>query len=416
MLQYECMAPRFRSIFSIGVACVPFVFAFLVLFFKSYFMWFGEGVVYEIAGSLVAVGLLHLFFSLLIKFFNYSLFTSCIRYSYVAFFLYFIYITGGINSSFIFTLLLPVIAPAVRLNKAATRNTGMLTTVAFAALIFFVPGELSVDLLIKHILQAILLGAISYLVYKAVSETIQQNSEREETARRMTQMVQVDRLKSDFLSIAQHQLRTPLAGVKWALEMLKTDTAIPLESQSLIDSSLERVKDALSIINQMLKTVETEDTPALELEAVDVVGLVQGIIGELNFLIVKKGVKLNFVCPDSLLIPADKNKLKAALLNIIDNAIKYSPKGRVDVSIIDAPMKASLLVKDTGIGIPDDDLPYIFERLHRAKNAVLIEPDESGVGLSISQKIISMHGGTVVIDSEVGKGTTVTVTLPKSTK
>ncbi len=408
------MARRFRSVLGLAGIAVPFVLALLVIFFKDYFSWLDEGILYEVSGSLIAIGALHLIFALLAKFLHAKFFDSLIRYCYVAFFLYFVYITGGISSSYIFTLLLPVIVPAIRLDKRATRNTGFITTIAFASLIFLIPTVPPVDLLVKHIIQSVLLGAVSYLVYSAVSETIRQNTEKEEADRRMSEMVQVDQLKSDFLSIAQHQLRTPLSGVKWALEMLKTDPVIPLESQSLIDASLERIKDSLSIINQMLKTVEDEDTPALKLEAIDLVGMVQGIIAELNFIIVKKNVKLNFVCPDSLLIPADRSKMKAALLNIIDNAIKYSPKGQVDVSIVETPQNATLTIKDTGIGIPDEDQPFIFERLHRSKNAVLLEPDESGVGLSISRKIISLHGGTVNIKSEVGVGTTVTVILAKS--
>jgi signal transduction histidine kinase len=402
---------RYLEIISV---CLPFLLSFLIVFFKDYFLWFGEGVAYEVAGSLVVIGCIHLVLLILAKLSKMKFFMSCLRYFYVAFFLYFIYITGGNNSSFIFTLLLPVIVPAVHLDKKATRNTGLITTLAFASLVFVTPQISTIDLLVKHVIQTILLGAVSYLVYRAVSETIRQTVEKEEANKRITEMVQVDRLKTDFLSIAQHQLRTPLSGVRWALEMLKADSSISLESQSLIDQSLDRIKDSIGIINQMLKTVEDEESLAIKLEAIDLVGMVRGVIAELNFLIVKKGVKLNFVCPESLLIPADRGKMKAAILNIIDNAIKYSPKGVVDVSIVEAPQNARLIVKDTGIGIPEDDLPFIFERLHRGKNAVMLEPDESGVGLSISRKIVSLHGGTITVDSEVGKGSTVTVILPKS--
>jgi signal transduction histidine kinase len=237
-------------------------------------------------------------------------------------------------------------------------------------------------------------------------------SEKEATER-INEMIRMDRLKSDFLSIAQHQLRTPLSGVKWALEMLQTEPSLSLDSQKLVEQSLGRVEDALTIVNQMLITAEGQEKPSLQIETIDLVGMVQGILAELNFLTVKKDVKVSFIRPEVLAIPADRGKMKAALMNIIDNAIKYSPKGKVDVSIVETPQSAQLIVKDTGIGIPDEDLPFIFERMHRSKNAVMMEPDESGVGLSISRKIISLHGGTVTINSEAGKGTTVTVNMPK---
>jgi signal transduction histidine kinase len=408
------MAPRFRRLWEIEKGIAPFFAAFLIVYLKDYFSWLGMGVALELAGSLVLAGMIQLVLIILAKTTKSSVFAHAVRYVYVAFFLYFVYITGSINSSFIFTLLLPVITPAVHLNKVGTRNTGIVTTLAFASLIFFLPSTvISMDLLVKHTVQTILLGAVSYLVYSAVNETIRQNSERDEASRRITEMVQMERLKSDFLSIAQHQLRTPISGVKWALEMLKTEEKIPLESQSLIDASLERVKDALNIINQMLTTVENEGTPTLEFEDVDVAGMIRSIIAELNFVIIKKSVKITCIGPDSAFIRADRNKMKAALVNIVDNAIKYSPKGKVDVSISEAPNKVTITVKDTGIGIPDEDIPYIFERMHRAKNAVLIEPDESGVGLSVSRRIIVLHGGWLTLDSKLNQGTLVTVILPK---
>ncbi|MDP3962557.1 MAG: HAMP domain-containing sensor histidine kinase [bacterium] len=243
-----------------------------------------------------------------------------------------------------------------------------------------------------------------------------QKKQKDETAKKLGKMVQLDRLKNDFLSVAQHQLRTPLSGVKWALEMLKAESSLPVDSMSLIDAGLERIKDAIGIINQMLKTIEAEGgTLVLNIEKVDIAGMVQSIIAELNFITIKKKIKLSFISPNpSILINADRNKIKAAVINIIDNAIKYSPNGRVDVEITDSQSSVTIVTKDTGIGITPEDLPYIFDRLHRGKNAVMVEPDESGVGLYTSKKMIELHGGKISISSELNKGTAVTVVLPKN--
>ncbi len=405
---------RYYSLELTGILA-SYILVFLILNFPAYFVWI-EGYLKEAALSLFIIGSVHLFLLVVDRFSERTVFLVLSRYAYVVFFLYFISITGGIDSSFIFLLLFPVITSAVYLEKTTTRDLGVVITLTFAAMILFIPVEnITSPLITKHFIQVVLLGIISYLFYTVVIETLRQKSLKEETGKRLTQLVKLDQLKRDFLSVAQHQLRTPLSGVKWALEMLKTSSSIPSDSLSLVDAGLDRVKDSITIINQMLTTVEAEDGSIMLVpEKVDLVGIVRSIIAELNFITIKKGIKLSFISPDSLMMNADRNRIKASLINIIDNAIKYSPKGSVNITLIDNPSNVTLIVKDSGIGISPDDLPYVFDRLHRGKNAVSLEPDESGVGLYTSKKMIELHGGTISVASELNKGTTVTVVLPKN--
>lgn len=392
-----------------------YVLVFLILNFPASFSWI-EGRLKEAALSLFIIGTIHLILLVVDKFSDKNFLLVLSRYAYIVFFLYFISITGGIDSSFIFLLLFPVITAAVYLEKETTRDLGVVITLAFATMIFFVPStSVTSAVLTKHIIQVILLAIISYLFYIATIETLRQKALREETSQKLNQLVKLDQLKRDFLSVAQHQLRTPLSGVKWALEMLKVDESISRESRSLIDAGLERVKDSIGIINQMLITVEAEDGKVMLVpEGVDLVGMVRSIIAELNFITIKKGINLTFITPDSLMINVDRNRIKAAFINIIDNAIKYSPQGTVNITLVEESNQVKLTVKDSGIGISPQDLPYTFDRLHRGKNAVSIEPDESGVGLYTSKKMIELHGGTISLTSELNKGTTVTVVLPKN--
>lgn len=394
-----------------------YILVFLIINTPEYFSWIADHLK-EAALALFVIGTAHLTLLVADRFSEKTFFLTLSRYAYVIFFLYFIFLTGGINSSFIFLLLFPVITSAVYLEKKTTRRLGIVVTLCFAAMILFVPAaDVTSAILTKHGIQVVLMAIISYLFYIVVVETQRQRDLKEDTSKKLSQLVKLDQLKRDFLSVAQHQLRTPLSGVKWALEMLKSDTTIPAEAEELIDAGLERVKDSIGIINQMLTTVEGEDGTIMLLpEKLDVAGMIRAIIAELNFITLKKGVKLVYIAPDSLIINADRSKMKAALINIIDNAIKYSPKGSVTVTLIDNPANATLTVKDSGIGISPDDLPFAFDRLHRGKNAVSIEPDESGVGLYTSKKMIELHGGTIAIASELNKGTMVTVVLPKNQK
>jgi len=391
-----------------------YVLVILIINIPDYFVWI-EGYLTEAALALFLIGSIHLTLLLVDRFSDRTFFLILSRYAYIIFFFYLISITGGIDSSFIFLLLFPVITSAVYLEKTTIRNMGVVITVCFGAMILFVPiATITSAVLTKHFIQVILLGIISYLFYIVVIETLRQKALKEETGKKLTELVKLDQLKRDFLSVAQHQLRTPLSGVKWALEMLKAESKLPPDSLSLIDAGLDRVKDSIAIINQMLLTVEAEDdTVMLVPEQIDLAGMVRSIVAELNFIILKKEVKLTLLVPDSLMILADRNRMKASLINIIDNAIKYSPKGSVGITLVENPANVVLTVKDSGIGISPDDMPYIFDRLHRGKNAVSIEPDESGVGLYTSKKMIELHGGTISVASEFNKGTTVTVVLPK---
>ncbi len=393
---------------------IPAIVGMLAIFFPTYFGWLGANLNHAIIAILV-IAFIHALLFIFSEIFENNIFLVISRYFYAVFFVYIIFLTGGVNSSLIFLLFFPTVYTSLYLDKTTSRNISFVVWVLFTCLAFFLPKDnLTVDL-IKHLIQSILVGLLLYLIHRLVTEATHHKTETVESNKRLSELVQVDRIKSDFLSVAQHQLRTPLSGVKWALEMLRADPAMPSDSISLIDAGLERVKDSLGIINVMLRTIEAEGgTLILKPEPVDIVGIIQTIIAELNFVVVKKGIKLSFISPQGLLLNADRDKIKAALINIIDNALKYSPKGRVIITLVDSQASATIMVEDNGIGIATDDLPYIFDRLHRGKNAVQVEPDESGVGLYTAKKVIELHGGTVSLESVLNKGTKVTVVLPKS--
>ncbi len=395
-------------------ALIPVVVGFFVYFLPQYFTWLNENIDNAVM-ALFAIGIVYFILVTLNEFLKKNALFVLAIYAYVLFFLYVIYITGGTNSSFIFTLFFPIISTSVFLDRIYTRIMGMVITIAFAFMIVFTPSA-SIDsaLIAKHIIETFLIGVISYFVYSLIIEIMYHKYRNEETAKKLAETVQIDSLKGDFLSVAQHQLRTPLSAVKWTLEMIKSSQSLPQETISLIDAGMDRIKGAIEVVNQMLKTAEdTENSVKIYIEKVDIVGIIQSIIAELNFLIIKKSVKVSFIAPSSFLINADREKMRPALANIIDNAIKYSPKGHVTITVEEIPSFVRITVRDTGIGIASGDLPYVFYRLHRSKNAISIEPNESGIGLYISKKIIELHGGTIFLSSELNVGTTVTVELPK---
>ena len=109
----------------------------------------------------------------------------------------------------------------------------------------------------------------------------------------------------------------------------------------------------------------------------------------------------------------DQKLLHSALTNVLDNAMRYSPNGKVNVDINSNNKNVEIVIKDTGIGISQEDLPFVFERFHRGKEAISIDPNESGVGLYVTKKIIELHNGGIYISSKKGDGTTIKILLPK---
>ena len=142
--------------------------------------------------------------------------------------------------------------------------------------------------------------------------------------------------------------------------------------------------------------------------------LIKNVIHDLNFLIEEKGIDLVYEKMESFKINGDEKMLSIVITNVFDNAFRYAPKGKVFVTVERENSSAKIIVKDTGIGIDSADMEYIFQKFFRGKNAMLLDPNETGVGLYATNKVIEMHGGEIKLSSVLSKGTTVDITLPIS--
>ena len=404
----------YYSVETVGFVA-PVVVGLAALFLPQYFGWLSQYSLKAMIVALLAFGILDASFLVLHEVTGKNFFFNINRYLFVGLFIYMIAMSGGVNSSLTFLLIFPFIVSLVYLDKKMTRNVGILLSVLFALVIFAnYPQGLTTALVIKHIVQTVLVATISFLMYRIVVETLATKYEKENAAHRLAELINIDRLKADFLSVAQHRLRTPLSGIRWALESLADDTCSAADKKDLIIQSLNRIKDSIAIVNEMLRTAEgaAGDSLALNFEPTDLAAMLKTMIKELSFVAVKNENKVTTDMPDKLMVSLDPKKAYPALSNIIDNACRYTRKGTIFVSLKDSGDSAIVVVRDSGIGISKDDMGRLFDRLFRGSNAIALEPDESGVGLYVSKKIIELHGGGIVIDSVLAKGTTVTVTLP----
>lgn len=238
----------------------------------------------------------------------------------------------------------------------------------------------------------------------------------------LTRERRIDNLKSKFITIAAHQLRTPLSGIKWSLNMILNGEMGDVNSEAL--SYLKETSNAnermIHLVDDLLDIAHIEEGHLLQnKKAISLEDLIREIIDMLKIKAQKSDVSVNLSIsalgvPD---IMADRKKIKLAIQNIIDNAIKYSKSGK-DVTINLAPVwkedveYVEIGITDSGIGIAPLDQKKIFSKFFRTDNAVKTVPEGSGFGLFIAKNIILAHQGKVWFESELEEGTTFFVRLP----
>lgn len=227
------------------------------------------------------------------------------------------------------------------------------------------------------------------------------------------------RLRSEFVSIVSHQLRTPASAVKWYLEaLIDNRRGNPLNDwqQDKLHQAYQSNERMIHLINDLLN-VSRLDSGRFELhpKALAVGQLVDEVIAELVHFASAHNVEIVNNLPDTLPnVLADADKLREVLMNFLTNAIKYSRPGHRVVQIGAAAQghMIEFFVEDQGIGIPKKDLVHIFEKFYRADNAIESQTEGSGLGLYIAREIIQLQGGQIRLTSEEHHGTTIYFSLP----
>jgi heavy metal sensor kinase len=221
-----------------------------------------------------------------------------------------------------------------------------------------------------------------------------------------------------FSADVSHELRTPLTILRGELEQLLQTSRMPLIHREALGSALEEI-DRMAKIVESLLTISRLDsgTDAMNLKPLDLGRLTQSTVEQMHLLADEKNIALRSSQPFAVVILADAGRIKQVLVNLLDNAIKYTLDGgtvTVSVSADQAAQLAVLEVRDSGIGIPMESLPHVFDRFYRSDEARTRESGGAGLGLSIVKAISKAHGGTVTIESIEGRGTKVRIKLPLS--
>lgn len=266
-------------------------------------------------------------------------------------------------------------------------------------------------------------GKILWLSWRAnfnKDEGITYATARDITERKKSEerIKDLSELRSKFLNIMAHQLRTPLSSVNWNLEMLISGDLGKIEDtqKKFLQVTYNESKKITNRIRDLLAAVDIEDRRILvKKEAISVDGLVTSIIGEAREHVKLKGLKFSYNGPSKELsgVVGDNEKLRIALFQLVENALIYTPdNGEVTVTLTEEKGVIRFEVKDTGIGIPVAEKNRIDERFYRASNASLMHPDGFGLGLYVAKYFIEQHGGKLGFESEEGKGSTFWAEIP----
>jgi len=235
------------------------------------------------------------------------------------------------------------------------------------------------------------------------------------TVHDVTQEREIAQMKSDFVSFATHQLRTPLSGIKWMLELAMQEADVPDSAGSYMKDALGASQRLIQLVNDLLDVSRLESgrmkaTPQL----VELVGLTRTVLDDLTLQFEEKDHRLTMETSGDLLdVFADPQLLRQVVLNLTSNAIKYSPsRGSISVRLTREQDLVRWQIKDTGIGIPKESQRHLFEKFYRADNVAALAADATGLGLYLVRLIVEQIGGRVGCESEEGQGATFYFTVP----
>lgn len=233
----------------------------------------------------------------------------------------------------------------------------------------------------------------------------------------ISDLKRVETMRRDFVANVSHELRTPVAVIKGYGETL-LDGALeesPERSRRFVEIIVSHAERLTNLINDILTLSKLEAKDAsLALRPLDLCSTVRKAQMLMEDHARAKGISLSADCPETTAkVLADQGQLEQVLLNLLDNAIKYTPDGgEVAIRVTQADTGVRISVSDSGIGIPAKDLPRIFERFYRVDEGRSREQGGTGLGLAIVKHIVQLHGGEISVSSEAGKGSTFTVQLP----
>lgn len=254
----------------------------------------------------------------------------------------------------------------------------------------------------------------TYVELEPFIKTIQ--LQKEEIELSISKVKESEKYRREFTANVTHELKTPLTSINGYAEMIASGITSAEENKKFANVIIKEGTRLLELINQILdlSKIEGQITESKEsFEDIDVYEIANNIVSRFEQRLNSKNIDLT-LSGEGIIINGNKSMIRDMLSNIIDNAIKYNKVGgKVDIKILQNKYEVIINLKDTGMGIPQEDRDRIFERFYRVDKSRSKKITGTGIGLSIVKHIVEYHNGTIVLNSEVNKGTTIEIHLQK---
>jgi signal transduction histidine kinase len=250
-----------------------------------------------------------------------------------------------------------------------------------------------------------------------IRATHQEIKRREEIEKLYEELKKIDIAKSEFISIASHQLRTPLSAIKGYLSMILEGSygELPEKVKKPMENVYQSNERLIKLVNDILSVSKIEaGEMEMNWEREDLREIIKEVISELSIKAKEKNLYLNFEEPKEFpKVLLDREKIRQVILNLVDNAIRYTQKGGVAVKLQIANNRLQIVVSDTGEGLTKEEKEKLFERFSRGTAGTKFWTEGAGLGLYIARRFVEMHKGKIWAESEGrGKGSTFYVELP----
>lgn len=228
----------------------------------------------------------------------------------------------------------------------------------------------------------------------------------------------LERLKNErneFLGSISHELRTPLTYMKGYMDIINRQDTTTESRKQYIKIIQEETTHLAGLIQNLFELAKIDHNEfAIKKEKIMLGDLIRTVVANIQPAINKRGIRFTVDYPDDLVAYVDPGRIRQVLLNILDNAMKYTDEGNSIVMTGSQDKNGTVItISDTGEGIPEEDVPYIFERLYRAEKSRSRSSGGSGLGLAIAKEIVELHGGDITVENTQGEGTVFIISLPK---